>query len=198
MLISGPSGSGKSTICRKLRQRDKSLKYSVSYTTRRRRPSERDGTDYFFVTKKQFLEMEEKGAFLETAVVHGCHYGTPRAPIDKEIKAGNVVLMDIDVIGAETIRRKRGEKGVSIFLLPPTWNTLEERLRNRKDTHASMKTRLVNARKEFKHTKHYTYWVVNDSLQTAVRQLESILEAERLKPTRHPLQGTKLGRWIRS
>lgn len=198
VLISGPSGSGKSTICRKLRQRDKSLQYSVSCTTRKRRPSERDGTDYFFLSRQQFLKMEGQGAFLETAVVHGCRYGTPRGPIDKHIRSGDVVLMDIDVIGAETIRRKRGEHVVSVFLLPPTWNTLEARLRDRRDTADSMKTRLANARLEFKHTRQYSYWVINDSLNAAVKQIESVIQAERLKPSRHSLQGTRLGRWLKS
>ena len=142
--------------------------------------------------------MQKKGAYLETAVVHGHYYGTPRAVIDREIRGGNVVLMAIDVIGAETIRRKRGNKGISVFLLPPTWNTLEERLRNRRDTHDSMKTRLTNARKEFKHTKNYTYWVINDSLNTAVKQIEAIILAERLKPLRHTLTGTKLANIVRN
>lgn len=198
VLISGPSGSGKSTICRKLRQRDRSLGYSISYTTRKRRPSELDGTDYFFVSPTEFRRMEKKGAFLETAIVHGYKYGTPRGPIDHAVRSGEVILMDIDVIGAETIRRKRGNRGVTVFLLPPTWNTLEERLRNRKDTQDSMRTRLSNARKEFKHTKHYTYWVINDSLNTAVKQIEAIILAERLKPARHALKGTKLARVVRS
>lgn len=197
VLISGPSGSGKSTICRKLRQRDRSLGYSISYTTRKRRPSELDGTDYFFVSQQEFASMRRKGAFLETATVHGHLYGTPRAAIDKEVSRGGVVLMDIDVIGAETIRRKRGNMGVSVFLLPPTWNTLEERLRSRKDTHDTMRVRMTNARTEFKQTKYYTYWVINDSLNTAVKQIEAIIMAERLKPGRHTLKGTKLARLTR-
>lgn len=130
--------------------------------------------------------------------MHGHHYGTPKTNIEKHIRQGDVVLLDIDVIGAEIIRRKRGSRDVSIFLLPPTLNALRERLRKRRDTQDTMQERLANARQEFKHTQKYTYWVVNDSLQTAVKQIEGIIAAERLKPSRHALTGTRLAKLVRN
>jgi len=198
VLISGPSGSGKSTICRKLRQRDRTLKYSVSCTTRERRPGERNGKHYFFVSPAEFRRLRRQGAFLESAGVHGCSYGTPRKAIEREIRTGNVVLLDIDVVGAELIRRRRRGRDVSIFVLPPSWEALRKRLRGRRDTDDTMRTRLANARRECRRAKDYTYWAVNDRLETAVEQIEAILLAERLKPRRHALAGTKLARIVRS
>jgi guanylate kinase len=197
VIISGPSGSGKSTICRKLRQRDASLRYSISYSTRKPRPSEIDGTHYNFLSLADFKKKSKNGAMLESAQVHGNYYGTPRAPIEKAIAKGDVVLLDIDTRGAETIRRKRPD-AVTIFLLPPTLEALKERLHRRNDTHKTMTTRLANAREELRHTKHYTYWVINDSLSKAVRQIEAIILAERIRSERHGLKGTKLGAMIRA
>ncbi len=196
VIISGPSGSGKSTICRKLRQRDSSLKYSISCSTRKRRPSETNGTHYRFTTVPDFRKKIRAGEFLEWAEVHDNLYGTPKRFIEGEIRRGGVVLLDIDIVGAEIIRRKIPD-AVTIFLLPPTWESLKERLHLRKDTCDTMQTRLSNARKELRHTKHYTYWVINDSLSTAVKQIEAIVLAERLRADRHTLKGTRLASFIR-
>ena len=183
VIISAPSGTGKSTVVRKLRERDPSLVYSISVSTRRRRPSEVAGRHYRFVPEAEFRSLIRKGEFLEWAKVHGNLYGTPKRFIDRQMKAGSVVLMDVDVKGADAIRRRRKD-AVTVFLLPPSWEALEERLQGRSDTADSMHTRLANAREEIKHAKNYDYWVVNDSLPEAVKQVEAIITAERLKAER--------------
>lgn len=196
VIISGPSGSGKSTIVRKLRQRDPSLRYSVSCSTRPPRPSELDGTHYHFLSVPQFRQRARAGELLEWAEVHGNLYGTPRRPIETAVRAGEVILLAIDVKGAETIGRKRRD-AVTIFLLPPTLEALKRRLQLRRDTRDALRTRLANARGELAHAKRYRYWVVNDSLPEAVAQIESIIEAERLRSQRHALEGTRLAGLVR-
>jgi len=190
VIISAPSGGGKSTVCRKLRQRDAALKYSVSTTTRKRRHTETNGKHYNFVTEKAFHRLQSRGNFLESAEVHDNFYGTPKALIDKETKAGRVVLLAIDVQGAATIRKRRKDV-VTIFLLPPSMQSLRERLGKRKDTD-SIDTRMANARDELREAKSYDYWVVNDSLQTAVKQVEAIILAERHRAERQALRGLRV------
>ncbi|OIO05329.1 MAG: guanylate kinase [Elusimicrobia bacterium CG1_02_63_36] len=190
VIISAPSGGGKSTICRKLRRRDASLLYSVSTTTRAPRPSEIDGKHYHFVSEREFHRRQRRGAFLEWAKVHDNYYGTSKAFIDRETKTGGVVLMDIDVQGAATIRRRRKD-AVTIFLIPPSMHSLRERLRLRKDTD-TIETRMANARAELKQAKHYDYWVLNDSLNTAVKQVEAIILAERHRAGRQAPKGLRV------
>jgi len=190
VIISAPSGGGKSTVCRKLRQRDASLKYSISTTTRKKRPSEKNGTHYNFVTEREFHRLQRRGAFLEHAEVHENSYGTPKSYIDKETKAGSVVLLAIDVQGAATIRKRRKD-AVTIFLLPPSMQSLRDRLGKRKDTD-SIETRMANARHELREAKSYDYWVVNDSLSTAVKQVEAIILAERHRAGRQSLKGVRV------
>ncbi|MFH1724110.1 MAG: guanylate kinase [Elusimicrobiota bacterium] len=185
MIISAPSGAGKSTVCRRLRRRNASLKYSVSTCTRKPRPSEVEGRHYRFISVPEFRRRIRRGEFIEWARVHGNYYGTPKGFIAREIRAGNVVLLDIDVKGAGIIRRRMRD-AVTIFLLPPSWSSLERRLRLRGDTDDAIGTRLANARKEFAHAKRYDYWVVNDVLATAVREVEAIILAERLRSRRRP------------
>ncbi len=190
VIISAPSGGGKSTVCRKLRARDSSLKYSISTTTRKRRASETDGKHYNFVTEKAFHRLQSRGAFLESAEVHENFYGTPKSFIDKEAKAGHVVLLAIDVQGAATIRKHRKDV-VTIFLLPPSMQSLRDRLGKRKDTE-SIETRMANARDELREAKSYDYCVVNDSLQTAVKQVEAIILAERHRTDRLVQRGLRV------
>jgi guanylate kinase len=187
VIISAPSGGGKSTVCRKLRSRDSSLRYSISTTTRKPRPSEINGKHYRFVSEREFHRLQRRGAFLEWAEVHDNYYGTPKAYIDRATKSGDVVLMDIDVKGAALIKKKRKD-AVSIFLFPPSMQSLRERLRLRKDTD-SIETRMANARDELRQAKAYDYWVVNDSLQTAVKQVEAIILAERHRAERQATKG---------
>jgi len=184
VIISAPSGTGKSTVCRKLRHRNAALRYSISCSTRARRPTERNGEHYDFLTISRFEKLRREGNFIEWAEVHGNLYGTPKKFIEREVRRGNIVLLDIDVQGADAIIRRLRSSAVTIFLLPPSWRSLEDRLRRRQDTFESIGTRLVNARKELKHAKHYDYWVVNDSLMMAVKQVEAIILTERLRPGR--------------
>ncbi|MBI5597842.1 MAG: guanylate kinase [Elusimicrobia bacterium] len=183
VIISAPSGAGKSSVCRALRARDGSLRYSVSATTRAPRPGEKDGRHYHFLTREEFRRRVRRGDFLEWAEVHGNLYGTPKGFIEKETKAGRVILLDIDVQGAAQIVRKRSGD-VTLFILPPSWKTLELRLRHRRDTNDSIRTRLTNARLELKEAPRYQYWVVNDRLERAVGQAAAIIRAERLRSCR--------------
>lgn len=163
------------------------MRYSVSSSTRKPRPGEKDGVHYHFLSRDEFRRRALRGEFLEWAEVHGNFYGTPRRFIEAQTKAGRVILLDIDVQGAETIaRRRKGD--VTVFILPPSWKTLERRLRLRRDTNDSIRTRLDNARDELKAAPRYDYWVVNDRLEKAVDQVAAVITAERIKAAR---QGTK-------
>lgn len=191
LILSGPSGSGKSTICRRLRRRDRSLAYSVSCCTRPPRPSETDGVHYHFMGAREFMRMARRGDLLEWAKVHGNYYGTPRGFVERETSAGRVVLLDIDVQGTEKVRRRlRG--AVTVFLFPPSMGALRRRLQLRRDTQDSLQTRLDNALGEMRKAARYDYWVVNDSLDTAVEQVEAVIAAERLRPGRNGMRGVKL------
>lgn len=184
LIISAPSGAGKSTVCRRLRRRDPSLGYSVSCTTRAPRRGEVDGRHYRFLRVAEFRRLLRKREFLEWANVHGNYYGTPRGPIDKAVAAGRVVLADIDVQGAEQVRRRLRDN-VAVFLFPPSWGTLERRLLRRRDTdRATIERRMRNARREMRCAPRYDYWVVNDRLQDAVRRIEAVIAAERLRAGR--------------
>ncbi|MEK7743952.1 MAG: guanylate kinase [Elusimicrobiota bacterium] len=188
LIISAPSGAGKTTVCRRLLAKDKSLRYSVSYTTRPPRAGEAPGKHYHFVSEEDFRRRARLGEFLETAVVHGNLYGTPRRFISEQIRAGRVVLGDIDVQGAASITRRMPE-AVTVFLLPPSWARLEDRLRRRDGSGESVERRLANARMEMSRAREYRYWVVNDSLSDAVAQVGSVIEAERLRSERRGLGG---------
>ena len=191
LILSGPSGSGKSTLCRRLRRRDRTLAYSVSCCTRPPRPSETDGVHYHFMSPDGFLRMARRGELLEWAKVHGNRYGTPRDFVERRIAAGRVVLLDIDVQGTGKILRRLRD-AVTVFLFPPSMGALRRRLRLRRDTRDSMETRMANALGELRRAGRYGYWVVNGSLEAAVRQVEGIIAAERLRPGRHGMRGVKL------
>lgn len=182
--MSAPSGTGKSTICRKLLQRRKDLRYSVSCTTRQPRAGERDGKHYFFLNREDFKRKIQRNEFLEWAVVHDEYYGTPREFIDKTVKEGLNVILAIDVQGAAAIRRKIPD-AVLVFVAPPSMESLKERLAARRDASDSVAKRLANSKGELHQAKNYDYLVVNDDLDKAVSQVESILTAEGLKVSRH-------------
>ena len=191
LILSGPSGSGKSTLCRRLRDRDRSLAYSVSFCTRRPRPSETDGVHYRFMAPAAFMRLARGGELLEWAEVHGNYYGTPRDFVERQIAAGRVALLDIDVQGTERIRR-RIRDAVTVFLFPPSMGALRRRLQLRRDTQDSLQTRMANALGEMRRAGRYDYWVVNDSVEAAVRQVEGIIAAEKLRPGRHGMRGVRL------
>ena len=191
VIISAPSGTGKSTICRRLLARDKNLRSSVSCTTRFPRPSEKNGRDYHFVSVEEFKKRIHRNEFLEWAVVHDHYYGTPRRFLDENMAAGRVVLLAIDVQGANALRKKLN--AVTVFIIPPSWRSLEERLNSRQqDPVDSVYKRLSNAPAELNQARHYDYLVVNDSLDVAVENIEAIIKAEKLRTSRQDLSAFSL------
>ncbi len=182
-VISGPSGSGKTSVVKRVLQEEKGLVFSVSHTTRPPRPGEVDGRDYYFISEEQFKEMVEKGEFIEWACVYGRYYGTSRRELEQKRK-GHDVLLDIDVQGAESIK-KLFPDSVRIFLLPPSFQELERRLRQRGDTsEEEIKRRLKIAKQEIARHHLFNYIVVNDDLQRCVQSVLCIIRAERLRRER--------------
>jgi guanylate kinase len=177
VVISSPSGGGKTTIVNALRAR-MGFAYSISTTTRPPRPGEKNGVHYYFVSKEEFLRYIRKGRFLEWAEVHGNLYGTDKEKIVKTINKGDNILLDIDVQGALEIK-KQFKEAVLIFIAPPSFNVLEERLRERaSDSEESLKKRLANASHEIKQAKYYDYIVVNDDLKQAVEKTMHIISSK--------------------
>jgi len=178
VVISGPSGVGKSSFVQQLLAADLNLEYSVSATTRIRRPHETDGRDYLFLTREEFRRRIEAGEFVEWAEVHGEQYGTLRSEIERRLAKGRNVLLDIDVQGGMAVR-KVYQDGVFIFVLPPSLASLEERLRGRgTDPDERIRVRLENARREIELGKAYDYAVVNDDLDLALNRVVAIITAE--------------------
>ncbi len=179
-IISSPSGGGKGTLIRRAMEEIPRLSYSVSYTTRKKRDTEIAGSDYHFVSVSQFEELIEKGEFLEYARVHGNYYGTSRSAIEKETSAGNDVILEIDVQGAAVVRAAAPE-AVSVFILPPSFEVLYERLKSRKTESASdLELRLDNARSEVRQYTEFDFVVINDDLDAAVADLKSVISSRRL------------------
>jgi guanylate kinase len=180
-IISAPSGSGKSTLVDAVRQTVPRVEFSISYTTRQPRGSEQNGREYFFVSRSEFEQMVRKHEFLEYADVFGNYYGTARRFLQQAEQQGNDLLLDIDVQGAEQIKRKLPQ-AVSIFILPPNRRELELRLRNRSlDKEEVIQRRLVTASREIENYRKYDYILINDRLEESTAALRSILLAERLK-----------------
>jgi guanylate kinase len=182
-VLSAPSGAGKTSIRQRLLQRMPEMAYSVSFTTRPARVTERDGIDYHFISPDQFRRMIELGEFLEWAEVHGNRYGTALGPLEKAVEAGQDIVLDIDVQGADQIQRRyRGGPVATIFILPPSAEALVERLRHRaSESPAQLERRLQKAPQEILRFKDYDYVVVNQDLDEATRQVASIVEAERCR-----------------
>ena len=178
IILSAPSGGGKTTIARALLARRQDLDYSVSCTTRAPRPGEVSGRDYYFMSRAEFIAERERGAFAESAEVHGNLYGTRRAEVERVLAAGQHVVMDIDVQGAVQFQRAFPQ-AVTIFILPPSAEVLLERLRGRNtESAAQLAARLQSALQELQHVGEYEYVIVNDDLERAVASVESILDAE--------------------
>jgi guanylate kinase len=181
IVISAPSGSGKSTLVKRLLASMRGLAFSVSYTTRPRRAGEKEGRDYFFVTRKRFEKMIAAGDFIEWAIVCGHLYGTSKGQIDKALEAGSDVLLDIDVQGHQQVR-KRLPEAISVFIMPPSFRELQRRLRDRhSDSPQAIATRLAAAREEISHWREYDYLVVNDRLSLATQALQAIVRAARFR-----------------
>jgi guanylate kinase len=178
VILSAPSGGGKTTIARALLARRADLGYSVSCTTRAPRHGEVEGTDYYFLSRREFINRQERGEFAESAEVHGNLYGTLQAEVDRVLQSGRHVIMDIDVQGALQFRRSFPES-VTVFVLPPTGEVLLRRLRER-DTESGgqVVSRLQSALQELQAVDEYQYVVVNDELDVAVDLVSSIIDAE--------------------
>ncbi len=183
-IVSAPSGAGKTTILKRVLAHLHGVTFSVSHTTRPPRPGEVDGRDYHFVSHDEFRELIEKGAFLEWAQVHSDLYGTSREEVERAIERGDDVILDIDVQGARSIR-ERYDGGVFIFIVPPSMEELERRLKKR-DTESedTIRLRLENARRELEAVVEYDYIVINDDLDLAVEAVTSIFLAERSRKER--------------
>lgn len=174
IVVSGPTASGKSTLWRRLVQRP-GVAFSVSATTRPPRAGETDGQDYFFITPEEFERRAGAGEFLEWARVHGRFYGTPRAGVEAALATGRDVVLEIDVQGAAQIRRS-GLPAVSIFVMPPSYEVLEQRLRARgTEDESEIQRRLTVVRSEMAEAPHYDHQVVNDDLNRMVAEVEAIL-----------------------
>ncbi len=183
-VISAPSGSGKTTICRELLSRVEGLSLSVSCTTRERRPGERDGVDYYFVDEEKFGNMLNSNEFLESASVYGSRYGTSRGRVEAIVSKGLDAVLEIDVQGGASVKAAVPD-AVRIGILPPDWETLRARLTSRaRDSREEIERRLAAARREIVALGDYDYLVVNDDLETAVRQVEWIVRARRLRRER--------------
>jgi len=184
-VLSSPSGAGKTTLSRLLIQRMPGLKMSVSATTRPKRPGEVDGRDYLFVDKARFEQMVQRDELLEWAVVFDNRYGTPRAPVEAALAAGEDVLFDIDWQGTQKLREKARSDVVSVFILPPSAADLERRLHSRaQDSVDVIRSRMNRASHELSHWAEYDYIVINYDVDEAFAQVQLILEAERLKRER--------------
>lgn len=191
VIVSGPSGAGKSTVISRVSQWRSDIRFSVSATTREPRPGEIDGTDYFFKTQEEFFNMVTADAFLEHAEYVGNAYGTPAAPVDKNLAAGYSVILDIEVQGAAQVMEKRPD-AVSVFLCPPSLEELERRLRGRgTDSEEKIRDRLMAAHREYAQAHKYSYIIINDDADTAVRELDAIITAEKCR-SKYILEGDNL------
>jgi len=178
-VITAPSGAGKSSLIRALLKDDPTLKLSTSYTTRPPRPGEQNGREYHFVDERTFLAMRERGEFLESAEVHGNRYGTAKRVIVEALKRGDDLLLEIDWQGARQVRKLHPDC-VGIFILPPSIEELERRMRTRgQDADAVIQRRMENAREELAHTGEFNYAIINKDFETAKQELAAILLKER-------------------
>ena len=182
LVISSPSGTGKTTICKKLLEYDKNIHLSVSVTTRKKRKNEVEGIDYYFRTKKDFLNLKSQNSFIENALVFENYYGTLKSEVLEQLENGIDVLIDIDWQGTRQITQAMKGNLIKIFLLPPSIDELKKRLSKRNsDSIKEINFRMSKALKEIKHFDEYDYVLVNDNLENTFQKIVKIIEAERLK-----------------
>jgi len=180
-IISSPSGGGKGTLIREVLRTVPRIGYSVSFTTRQIRDGEEDGVHYNFVSHRDFENLIEQGEFLEYAKVHGNYYGTSKTQVEREISAGRDIILEIDVQGADLVRAKAPD-AVGIFILPPSFEVLRERLIARQtESDAELKLRLKNSRDEVREYAKFDYVIINDQVEKAVNELQSVIYGERCK-----------------
>jgi guanylate kinase len=179
-IISAASGAGKTSLIKALREENTQLKLSISHTTRQPRPREVDGLDYHFVDEATFLQMLAQGQFLESAEVHGARYGTSQSAVDAPLKAGFDVILEIDWQGAAQVRRLYPQ-AISIFVLPPSVEALEQRLNGRgQDSAETIAKRVAAARAEMAHVSEFDYVTINDDFDVALQDITAIIRAQRL------------------
>jgi guanylate kinase len=184
IIVSSPSGGGKGTLIRRVLKTVPNVGYSVSFTTRPAREGEMDGRDYFFISQEGFREMIARGEFLEWAHVHAHLYGTGRAQVEKELKERRDIILEIDVQGAESVRRVV-PGAVGVFILPPSFEILRERLVARGSERASeLSLRLKNSRSEVERYREFDYVIINDDAESAAAQLAAVIYAERARRER--------------
>jgi len=180
-IISAPSGAGKTSLVKAMLQSGVDLSLSVSYTTRPARSEEVEGRDYFFISRDDFEERRRNDDFLESALIYGNYYGTSKKWINEALGAGRDVLLEIDSQGARQVRRIFPQ-AITLFVLPPSLEVLESRLRSRaQDSDEVIERRLASAREEVGHVSEYDYVIINDTLDRALHDLKCIVQAERLK-----------------
>lgn len=192
LILSAPSGAGKTTLAYELIAKTSHIGWSISHTTRSRRVGEVDGKDYHFVSEETFLSLRDQGAFAEWAQVHRAYYGTTRANIENALNIGQDLLLDIDVQGAEQLKLCYPE-AVLVFILPPSWQRLEDRLRTRgTDEEEAITQRIRRAQEETRALTRYDYCVINDQLEASVAALHAILCAERARVSRLDLSSLRI------
>ena len=189
LVLSGPSGAGKSTIIESASSRIGDYYFSISTTTREPREGERDGIDYYFVSKEEFEEEIKAGAFLEYATVHGNYYGTSLNPVKEALKSGKLVIFDIDIQGHRLVRAKIGDLVTSVFITPPTLSELERRLYSRStDKSSIIERRVNNAKDEIKAICEFDFVIINDDIERASNEFVTISNASRLKLSKRELK----------
>lgn len=177
VIISSPSGGGKTTICRELIRKNKSWRFSVSYTTREKRKGEIHGRQYYFVDRQEFTKLRKKDYFAESARVHLYYYGTPRKQLEQVVRKGGVMILDVDVKGAASIKKKYPE-ALSIFIRPPSIRELKKRLKRRgTETKEQLEVRLQNAIKENEKYNRFDYIIVNKDINEAVSAADYIIKS---------------------
>lgn len=184
IIISSPSGGGKGTIIREVLKSLPDVAYSISFTTRKIREGEENGREYFFISRAEFEDLVKRDEFLEYAEVHGNLYGTSKSQVNSELEKGRDIILEIDVQGAENVMRKF-PSAVSVFILPPSFNILRQRLIARgTETEETLALRLKNGFEEVQKFSSFQYVIVNDEIVQAVKNLETIILAERLRSIR--------------
>ncbi len=185
LVLSSPSGAGKTSIAKALLAKDNKLRNSISVTTRAKREQEQNGIDYFFETTEKFISMRDNGEFLEWAEVFGNYYGTPKKYVFAELEKGNDVIFDIDWQGTQQIAQFARTDLVTVFVLPPSLESLHDRLKMRaQDSEAVIVKRMHEAASEISHWPEYDYVIVNNIFEESVAKVRAILTAERAKRTR--------------